>query len=401
MLGTGDAAFPPPSVVQGAARPETVPLVKTPADSVARMVDFIVATVGTTGSSRAKLAFLLGPLAFDHSDDEIAAMVAEGFALARDKDIAVGFHLDDAMFWSRSPLYSDENKEWVGSFDARVSAGTFIDWGMPAAFPARMCFNCPAVRAEVSRRAQRLGAAIAAELDGLRASGREHLFAGVIVGWEAHMGHDFELAQQTGADARLGFHALANAGYGPGNPPRFGEAVAGIVKEHLEGWAAGLLQAGLPRDKLYSHVNFMPRRIFEMAQQAGQVPPSVSYRDVVNSQPSSVEPEVAFGDGFNPGFTLYATPGTLEQVHEVLRARGNPRWAQAEGTNAIPGLDGGATTGGGDAMATYLAQRFDYGAALVTLFSIGIGGPAMADHPFRRATEGAEAVAAYRDFLGQ
>ncbi len=50
-------------------------------------------------------------------------------------------------------------------------------------------------------------------------------------------------------------------------------------------------------------------------------------------------------------------------------------------------------------METYLGRMFNHGAVLVNLFSWGIGGEAMRDNFFRRATENPEALAAYAKFL--
>ncbi len=404
MVGTPGTEYPPPLLVPEASPPITQPLVKTPEESVAKVVDYIIQTVGLTGSKKAKLGFVVGPLSFDLTDDEIASTVHESFAIARSRNVAVGFHIDDAMFWSKSSLYVDANKEWTSSFDGRnITTGLFMDWGSAASFPPRLCMNSPAVQAEVSRRARMvLGRAISAELDSLKAGGREELFAGVIVGWESHMGHDYDLdARGDGADPRVGFHALANAGFGPTRPPDFGVEIAKIVKAHIELWADGLLQAGVPRAKLYSHVNFLPKSGFLKAQQNGQIPASVTYTDLVNTAPSSIEPETAFGANFNPGFSMYPTHGTLDEIYEKLRAYGNPPWAQSEGTNAIPGLSGGPTVPGPTTMEIYLAQRFERGAMLVNMFSMGLGGDAQKDNPFRLATEDAEAVVAYRKFLSQ
>src|SRR5260370_20604228 len=48
---------------------------------------------------------------------------------------------------------------------------------------------------------------------------------------------------------------------------------------------------------------------------------------------------------------------------------------------------------------TYLGRMFNHGAVLVNIFSWGIGGEAMRDNFFRRATENPEALAAYAKFL--
>ena len=50
-------------------------------------------------------------------------------------------------------------------------------------------------------------------------------------------------------------------------------------------------------------------------------------------------------------------------------------------------------------METYLAKMFYHGAALVNIFSWGIGGEANKNIDFRVVTEGEEALQAYRKFL--
>ncbi|MBC8087364.1 MAG: hypothetical protein H7Z40_08850 [Phycisphaerae bacterium] len=52
-------------------------------------------------------------------------------------------------------------------------------------------------------------------------------------------------------------------------------------------------------------------------------------------------------------------------------------------------------------METYLARHFNHGAALVTIFSWGIGGDALRDGAFRVVTQGPESISAYRKFLAQ
>lgn len=73
-----------------------------------------------------------------------------------------------------------------------------------------------------------MGARIASHVANLRAQGKEDLFAGVIAGWESHMGQDVSTRD------RVGFHALANAGFGPRNPPsNIGDEIASIVAEFI------------------------------------------------------------------------------------------------------------------------------------------------------------------------
>ena len=73
---------------------------------------------------------------------------------------------------------------------------------------------------------------------------------------------------------------------------------------------------------------------------------------------------------------------------------GSPGWISAEGTNVSPTSMPGEPT-----METYLGRMFNHGAVMVNVFSWGIGGEAMRNNFFRRATENPEALAAYAKFL--
>lgn len=360
-------------------------LVYTPKEKVADMVRDIVTTIGVTGGQKTRLAFILGPVAFDHSDAEVRQIIDDGFDIALSENVAVGFHLDDAMFWrKRGDLINDPaNIEWT-DFDGRPAKGLFLEWAHP---PARMVFNSPTIRTEVTRRARDvIGARIAAHVANLRAQGKENLFAGVIAGWESHMGQDINTRD------RVGFHALANAGFGPQNPPsNIGDEIAAIVAEFIGLWTDGLAQGGIDSNRIYTHVAFLPRARFE----AMSAPAGVSYEDVLDLAPSSQRPSVAFATSARPGFSTYPVTGVHEQIYQELSEHGNPWWASAEGTNIIPADD---PKGSGISMETYLARSFNHGAALVTLFGWGIGSQS---NPFRTATEGPEALAAYRKFLSQ
>lgn len=75
----------------------------------------IATTIGVTGGQKTRLAFTLGPIAFDHSDAEVRQIIDDGFDIALSENVAVGFHLDDAMFWrKRGDLINDPtNIEWT------------------------------------------------------------------------------------------------------------------------------------------------------------------------------------------------------------------------------------------------------------------------------------------------
>ena len=57
-------------------------LVYTPKQKVADMVHNIVTTIGVTGGQKTRLAFILGPIAFDHSDAEVQQIIDDGFDIA-------------------------------------------------------------------------------------------------------------------------------------------------------------------------------------------------------------------------------------------------------------------------------------------------------------------------------
>src|SRR5580693_5610115 len=105
----------------------------------------------------------------------------------------------------------------------------------------QMCYNSPGIVAAVKKRASLIGNEVRKELDALKASGNEHLFANVITGWETRIGRDFETGRS------LGFRALSHRGYSEKNPPRDPDRERfEVVKEFIELWANSLHAAGVP-----------------------------------------------------------------------------------------------------------------------------------------------------------
>jgi len=363
-------------------------MVYTPKAAVDDMVRDIVSTIGTTGGPKTRLAFVLGPISFDHTDAQVRQIIDDGFEIALAHNIAVGFHIDDAMFWSKRPdlMANPDNVEWT-DFDGTPAVGLKLDW---AHAPARMVYNAPEIQAEVSRRARDvIGAHIGVHLKKLRSLGKEDQFAGVIAGWESHMGQDI------GADDRVGFHALANRGFGPGKPPPDVTAeIASIVNEFINLWTDGLAAGGIDGNRIYTHVAFVPRARFEEMR----TPPGLKYETLLDVAPSSQRPATAFTSTGRPGFSTYPVTGVFAQIQQELGAHNNPWWASVEGTNIIPG---DPPRNSGLTMENYLAKSFNNGAALVTLFGWGIGGDIMPNNPFKMATQGDKALAAYRKFLKQ
>ncbi len=99
-----------------------------PAQDTAGAVAEIVRVVGGVGSQGRKLAFIVGPLSFDNGDDQITHLIRDSFSIALEKNIAVGFHIDDSMFWGRlRHLNRPENIEWL-DWNQTPNTGRRVDW---------------------------------------------------------------------------------------------------------------------------------------------------------------------------------------------------------------------------------------------------------------------------------
>jgi len=358
---TSLGAFPPPSEIEST-------------------VQDIVTRIGTSGDARHKLGFIVGPIAFNNSDDEVKRLIAESFEIARKKNVAVGFHLDDHMFWEkRSDLMNDKaNIEWI-DWNGTLSTRRRLDWGPePTKVGPQMCFNSPGIKNAVRQRAHWIGTEIKRELDRLKAEHRENLFAGIIIGWETRIGLEFSTKRP------VGYHALSNAGFSAKNSTNECDAeLIKIVKTFMEMWAVNLSQAGIPREKLYAHIAFTsqgfdPVKGLSLLQYEG-----------------FASPAVAFSTSYRPGFSTYPEEGALDEISGEVAKNGSSPWSSSEGTNIVPNGFPGEPT-----METYLGKLYNHGAVMVNIFSWGMGGEAQREkNMFRRVTENQVALSAYRKFL--
>ena len=321
-------------------------------------------TIGVTGTDNRHLGFILGPLSFDNTDEEIRELIASGFDTALKTGVAVGFHIDDSMFWGRlKELNTPENIEWL-DWGGAPSGGRGVKWDPPnkTRILPPLCLNSRGVLHAVRVRAALIGNEIAKGIMKLREAGEQELFIGVIAGWETQIGRDFDTWKT------VGFCALTNAGYSKENPPAHIDAARSqIVGAFIDLWAQALTEAGVPHGKVYSHV---PLDSKEMASSA-------------------------FCGFCVPGASTYPFPGFVDMWRKVLADHGNPRWASSEGTAMDPRE---ARHGGrGIGMEGYLGSLFNHGAVLVNIFGWRLGDES---NPFRKIAEGPDALAAYRKFLG-
>jgi hypothetical protein len=344
--------------------------------------------IGTVGDKQTRLAVVLGQLSFDHGDAETNKFIELGFELALETDVAVGFHIDDSMFWAkRMDLWSDPKNVEALDWDGTPCTGRSLHWqtGPGAkvdAAPPQMCFNSKVIRTEVQKRGALLGKAIQAGAQQLHKRQRPELFAGIIVGSETMIGQDFKTGKH------LGYRALLNRGFSRERPPQDMDLEREkIVQEFIELWTKAVADTGVAEQKIYSHTAFLPRRAFKIGSNK-----ETSYSQHNNFAP----PSVAFGKHHRPGFSTYPAPGRFDDIYEELAKHKQVAWASSEGTNLQLGSGPGQS---GMTMETYLGKMFNHGATLVNLFSWGLGGEANKNMSFRVVTEGEEALKAYRKFL--
>jgi len=356
-------------------------------------IDDIKKRIGAVGSQQNRLAVMLGHLSFDHGDAETARFIEMGFELALETDVAVGFHIDDSMFWAnRKDLWSDPKNVEAMDWDGTPSTGRILNWGKtPSIAPPQMCFNSKAIQREVQQRAALIGKAIQAGVNRLQQLKRPELFAGVIAGSETQIGQDFKTGKY------LGYRALLNRGFSREHPPQdMNLEREKVVQEFIDLWATGLADAGVSPRKIYSHTCFLSRRAFGLGDNK-----DVTYMqhntETANSEHNHfAPPSVAFGKNHRPGFSTYPQPGLFDDIYEQLEKHKQVGWASCEGTNMQPESGPGQS---GMNMETYLAKMFNHGATLVDIFSWGVGGEANKNMGFRVVTEGEEALQAYRKFL--
>ena len=341
--------------------------------------------IGAVGDGRNHLGFVLGPIScFDQSDADVTQFIKLGFDLALETNVAVGFKIDDSMFWAnRKDLWSDPKNVEASDWKGTPSNGRRLDWGTtPTEAPPQMCFNSPMIQKEVQHRSAILGKAIHAGIERLKSRHRPELFVGITAGWETMIGQDFATGKY------LGYRALMNRGFSSQHLPKNKDVeLASVVKEFIDLWSKGFAEAGVPVEKIYSHTAFLSHRVFNLSDHGSQ-----SYHQYNHFAP----PSVAFGDDHQPGFSTYPQPGLFDEIYGELAKHRQRGWSSSEGTNLQLGAGPGHS---GMNMETYLAKMFNHGATLVDIFSWGIGGEANRNNEFRQVTESDEALNAYRKFL--
>jgi len=345
----------------------------------------IISAIGQKGDGvHAQLGFWVGPLGWDITDAQQKQLIDDAFAVAEEKNVAVGFHIDDSMFWnSRSDLWNNsQNVEW-SDWNGTAVPHRIIGWvdnSAPVLAPP-MCYNSPAIVKEATRIAiSVIGAEIKKNVDYLHSIGKDYLFMGVIAGWETRLQDD------SAPPVFDGYCALHNLGYSAANPPADADkTLNGVVANWITLWTKNLSRAGIPIAKIFTHVGTLGCTI------PPNLPPGVTLPasfDIQRMSCKDADPDqVAFNAYSNPGFTM--GPDGAAQASALLSAHGNLPWGVSEG-EAVP------TT----SMEQYLAGVFNHGGVYMNIFDWpGPGTPRTAYDSLAQFVTGASSVAAYQKFL--
>jgi hypothetical protein len=354
-------------------------------DALRQGISTLRTRIGAQGDGvTTQLGFVTGPIVWDETDAQMRQQIDDAFAVAEETNLAVGFHIDDSMFWgNRQDLLRDRNNVEWSNWERSVVPHRIVGWfaqGAPDLAPP-MCYTSPAIKKEAVRLARDVvGAEIKKGVDRLNASGKGYLFAGVIAGWETRM-QDDSFNPSSSSDRFYGYCALHNLGYSADRPPAdLAAALEAVVHDWIVLWTRSLESAGIPRDKIFTHVAF-----------PAQSPPAELPQRFKMGVFKNVDPNTtAFNEHSLPGFSVYGTfyfrPAST--LMKALRARPGIRWGVAEGT----ALDFENT---GEGMERYLAGVFNHGGAYANLFGFWDG-----EHsPLGRSTASAAAIDAYRKFL--
>ena len=370
--------------------------------AIDKEVAALASRVGTTGDAKHKLGFMIVlPVWFSDSrmggdTAQIQKIISHAFAVAKKENVAVYFTLYSMSHASpfitnwydpQQPGYNPDNKknvEWTDWSGTPTKNRYSIQEG-ETRMPPVLCYNSPAVLSEVSYISSKvLGPELVKEVSDLRAGGKENLFGGVTLTEELSL-DDYSvidklnpklgtmMTQDGALKTRLGYCALTNAGYSAAKPPtNYPAALALINQQYAAYWGKQLVQAGIPKTKLYTHV----------------APTS----DPAYLQYTNAPIDASFNDYSTPGWTTYLA-GPLasgyQMLYKAVAAHGMTRWASTESSPTN-------ITGTTVSPETFLAWHYNHGANLIVMNAAdsSSGGQGVGRDMWTSA-----ALAAYKKFL--
>jgi hypothetical protein len=373
-------------------------------DAVRSQINDILVAVGETANAdhSKQVGFAIGPISLDHTDEYISTAISESFNIALEKNVAVEIHIDESMFWmQRSDLWNNVNNVEWSDWNQTIIPHRYVGW-IPITLAPQMCYNSLGIRQEVGRIAKDvIGVELKKGIDLLKANGKEHLFAGVVVGWETHLAdyryiHPLDSAANSLAipHVQMGYNALTNLGYSSNNqPPNIDSILERVVHDYAELWAQKINEAGVPSNRIYTHIAFV---VYENEQDAVNQLTSIfgfpaNLLEIIHTTPST-----AYNNYSRPGYSTYPVnfkvnnqDGLLSKILTEQAKHGNHYWASSEGANVILGSTTSQLT-----WEEYLSGMYKNGASLVNIFGFH-------DYssPYGAATRSTEAIVAYKKFL--
>ncbi len=366
-------------------------------------VSALVAKIGATGDGRTrKLGFMLvlPPWILEVVfPGKIHTVIAQAAQVALAHNVAFHLTVETHYFWETRPdlwNFFDPNErgfnpanvanvEWASWSNRDAFPFRFIDWGVPQRLGApHMCYLSSAVQAEVARLGGIVGTSTREALATLADAGHPELFSGITVGSEPSLDNyasvdSFDpamgqLMSSIGAPkVRLGYCSFTALGYSATNAPMDLAATAALVNQrYIQSWANALADAGVPSDRMYSHV-----------AGSAEGTPVLSFTNAPLS--------IAFIDSARPGWTSYPwgpLTTNFAPLSTALAAHGSPHWG---GTEAAP-FDGMKAT----EPYEYLRRHYALGATVVVM---NVGATGSLGGALQSAVYGPEALAAYQRFL--
>jgi hypothetical protein len=329
------------------------------------------------------VGFGVALLTFKTPIEEMRGMVTRALDLAEETGLPVFIELDDMNFM---PEYSDASMvEWTafpkpGETHGPRAKYYWLNWGNWQALPPPPNFESPAIRQEVSKRLKEgVLPPLLERLARWKKQKRQHLFAGVCVGWETGIPEyrSFRQAKLLPRDKhqqitmtaeeqgeQLGYASLHARGWtqqkieekarqsGQSVEDVTTELLFQVIHDYTAFWAKTVHDAGIAKERIYTHgvsweslpdtERHSPRL---WAQKSSRLPPVW-----VTVNPYSTP-------GYTVGSGMFEPKGLVRLLRAASATDG---WGGVEAY--VRGVESETAFGG------YLRQLFDNGAQLVDIW---------------------------------
>ncbi len=276
--------------------------------------------------------------------EEMAGEVERVLDKAEQTGYPVLIHLDD---WNYpAPSEDPEIVEWTafpapGEDHGPLCRRRWINWGSWFTVEPPPNYESSLFRADMERRVAAIAWPIGKRLARWRAEGREHLLAGVVVGWESgyYTAPVFDPANapRFGDEVfgpeeavRTGYAALTARGYtaqtieeqarreGKPESEVFHGLMGAVVRDYTAFLAEVCLAQGIPRERIYTRFTGVGALPPEM------IPPGLS------EDGRTLPLSAAANENSRPGITATVPWTDVGRASAMLAERGRPEWGAVE-----------------------------------------------------------------------